>query len=156
MKKPFDLVIHEHNGEDSLSINFEDRKAVLSWEDEAGSRTCDKVIWAIDRVFAAYDGKRPSVESAQEELNMINKRIDELEEALLGLIGESSHVAEVLMGDLIKQAKQAQRVVDLAGYTNDEELLADFMQSKAGKETIVDWHKKHGLDCVPMGKAGNE
>ena len=72
MKKPFDLVIQEHNGEDSLSINFEDKKAVLSWEDEAGSRTCDKVIWAIDRVFAAYDGKRPSVESAQEEINMIN------------------------------------------------------------------------------------
>lgn len=147
MKKPFDLVIQEHNGEDSLSIDFEDRKAVLSWEDEAGSRTCDKVTWAIDRVFAAYDGKRPSVESAQEELNMINKRIDELEEALLGLIGAPSHVAEVLMGDLIKQGKAAQRVLDMAGYTSDEELLADFMQSPAGQEKIAELHKQK--------KAGN-
>lgn len=98
--------------------------------------------------------KRLSVETAQEELNLINRNLDELEEALLGLIGAPSYVAELLMGDLIKQAKQAQRVVDLAGYTNDEELLADFMQSKAGKKTIVDWHKKHGLDCVPMGMGG--
>ena len=99
--------------------------------------------------------KKISLRIAQEELNRINGNIDELEEALLGLIGESSHVAELLMGDLTKQAKQAQRIVDLAGYTNDEELLADFMQSKAGKKTIVDWHKKHGLDCVSMGMAGN-
>lgn len=91
--------------------------------------------------------KRLSVETAQEELNQINRNLDELEEALLGLIGAPSHVAEVLMGDLIEQAKQAQRIVDLAGYTNDEELLADFMQSKAGKK-LAELHKR--------GKAGNE
>ena len=46
------------------------------------------------------------------------------------------------MGDLIKQAKQAQRIVDLAGYTSDEELLADFMQSPAGQEKIAELHKQ--------------
>jgi hypothetical protein len=91
--------------------------------------------------------KRLSVETAQEELNLINRNLDELEEALLGLIGEPSHVAEVLMGDMIKQAKHAQRIVDFAGYADEDSLLADFMQSKAGKK-LAELHKR--------GKAGNE
>lgn len=86
--------------------------------------------------------KKISLRIAQEELNRINGNIDELEEALLGLIGAPSHVAEVLMGDLIKQGKAAQRVLDMAGYTSDEELLADFMQSPAGQEKIAELHKQ--------------
>lgn len=82
-----------------------------------------------------------SLRTAYEELKRIHKDLGESEDALQKMVGES-HVADLLIGDLIKQAGEAQRIVDLAGYRSYEELLADFMQSPAGQEKIAELHKR--------------
>jgi hypothetical protein len=71
--------------------------------------------------------KRMSLGTAYEELKRIHKDLGESEDALQKMVGES-HVADLLIGDLIKQAGEAQRIVDLAGYESYEELLADYMK----------------------------
>jgi hypothetical protein len=71
--------------------------------------------------------KRLSLNTAREELDRIHGNIDELQEALLDLIGKPSYVADVLLGALCQEARAAQRVVDRAGYRDYEELLADYM-----------------------------
>lgn len=71
--------------------------------------------------------KRISLRTAYEELERIHKDLGESEEALQQMAGES-HVADLLIGDLIKQTREAQRIVDLAGYRSYEELLADYLK----------------------------
>jgi hypothetical protein len=78
--------------------------------------------------------KKISVGMAQYELNIINKNLDELQEALLGLIEKPCYVAEVLMGAMIKEAKQAGRTLAMAGYVNEDDLLADYMDSQQKEE----------------------
>lgn len=72
--RDFDLVVHDHNGEDSLYINFETRKATLSWVGEAGSGTCCDVVDAVGKVFEAYgDNLKSIVGQLKDELDKENE-----------------------------------------------------------------------------------
>lgn len=55
--KDFDFVIIEHDESDSLTIDFEEKKGVLVWRDEAGSRNCDDVVEAVNQLVKAYYGQ---------------------------------------------------------------------------------------------------